>query len=152
MADAGIGQQLPRKLLARVLLAGRRDVGMRQHPLGQDFRVTAEDRLRQRDHGRDLLQRELVVAEFMTGVHDFDADGSRVDVRLARPGRHAGVPGALVLRHALHDAAVLEHDVVRRDLALGRGQALERGVAGLHARIMKKKNIRRTALAGVEVR
>ncbi len=44
MADAGIGEQLPGKFLARILLARRRDVGMRQHALRHDRRVALEDR------------------------------------------------------------------------------------------------------------
>ena len=42
--DAGGMEHLPRKQLARILLAVGRDIGMRQHPLGRD-RMAGEDPL-----------------------------------------------------------------------------------------------------------
>ena len=60
----------------------------------------------QRDRRRDLPRRKIGIAEIVAGIADLDADGARVDVGVACPDRHAGVPGALRLRHELDDRAV----------------------------------------------
>ncbi len=51
------------------------------------------------------------------------------------------MPGALVLGHALHDATVLEHDVMCRDLAFWRTQPFQRGHAGLHAGVVQENDV-----------
>ena len=81
------------------------------------------------------------IAEFVPRIDDLDADRARIDIGLAGPGRHAGVPGAPLLRHALHDAAVLEHHVMRRHFALRRAQPLERRFAGPHAGVVQQDHV-----------
>src|SRR6202022_4216850 len=98
------------KFLAGVLFARWRDVRMPEHAVGRHL-AAEHDATAQRDHGGDLAQRKLRVAPVMAAIDDLDADRAGVDVFFAGPGCRAGVPGALGLRHALHDAAVFENDV-----------------------------------------
>src|ERR1700712_316668 len=112
MADTGIGQRMPREFLAGILLARRRDVGMREHAMRWNV-AAKHDAAAQRDHGRDLAQWKIRIAPIMATVDDFDSDRAGIDVLLAGPGRCAGMPGALALGYALHDAAVFQHDVMR---------------------------------------
>ena len=53
MADSGIGQLMPWKFLARILLARRCDIRMCQHPLRQDL-AAEHNAAAQCDHGGDL--------------------------------------------------------------------------------------------------
>ena len=105
-----------------------------EHAVGADRPAAGHDRFAQRDHRRDLPQREVAVAEFVPRIDDFDADRARIDVGFPGPGRYAGMPGAPLFRHALHDAAVLEHHVMRGHFAVGRAEPGERGLAGLPCR------------------
>src|SRR5665811_440532 len=50
MPDAGFAQQVPRKFLARILLARRRHVGMSQNADGTDRPAPGDDRFAERDH------------------------------------------------------------------------------------------------------
>jgi len=84
VADAEAVQHLPGEFLPGIVLAGRRDVGMGEHPVGRDG-VAAEDVLTQRRHRLDLDGGEGRVAEIMAGIGDLDADGARVDVGGAGP-------------------------------------------------------------------
>src|SRR6478609_1681263 len=104
---------MPREFLAGVLLARRGDIGMPEHAVRRDL-AAEHDAAAQRDHGGDLAQREVRIAPVMAAIDDLDADRTGIDVFLAGPGSDAGMPGALGFGDALHDAAVLEHDVVRR--------------------------------------
>src|SRR5665213_4606109 len=61
------------------------------------------------------------------------------------------VPGAHRLRHALHDPAVLEHDVMRRDLAGGGCKSLERGLAAFHPVVVQQDHVRLAVLALVVI-
>ena len=72
VADAEVAEQFPGEFLARVLLARRRDVGMREHALGAIGSCRLEDRLAQRDDRRGLPQREVRIAEFVAGIDDLD--------------------------------------------------------------------------------
>ena len=74
------------------------------------------DAAAQRDHGGDLAQRKFRIAPVMAAIDDLDADRTGIDVFFAGPGRHAGMPGALGFRDALHDAAVFQHDVMGGDV------------------------------------
>src|SRR5450830_956618 len=94
MADAGFAQQLPGKLLARILLARRRHVGMSEDPVSGNRAAAGDDRFAERDHRRDLPQRKITIAEFVPRIDDLDADRARIDIGLAGPGRYAGMPGA----------------------------------------------------------
>ena len=49
----------------------------------------------QRDDRRDLPLGKIRIAEIVAGIADLDADRARVDVGVAAPGRHPGVPGAV---------------------------------------------------------
>src|SRR6266702_7566577 len=109
---------MPRKFLAGVFLAERSDIRMREHAMGRHL-AAKHDAAAQRDHGGDLAQRKVRIAPVMAAIDDLDTDRAGVDVFLAGPMRRAGVPGALALWHALHDAAVFEHDVMRRNLGAG---------------------------------
>src|SRR4030081_224201 len=103
---------MPREFLAGVLLARRGDVGMPEHAM-RGHLAAEHDAAAQRDHGGDLAQRKFRVAPVMTAIGDLDADRTGIDVFLAGPGCYAGMPGALGFRDALHDAAVLQNDVMR---------------------------------------
>src|SRR4029078_3771137 len=73
VTDPGFAQQPPRKFFARILLAARRDVGMREDAIGTDRPAPGDDRSAQRDDGRGLTQRKIRVTEFMTGINDLYA-------------------------------------------------------------------------------
>ena len=82
----------------------------------------------------------------MAAIDDLDADRTGVDVLLAGPGGDAGVPGALGLGHALHDAAVLQHDVVGGDLGAGGAKAGDRALDVGHAGVVQQDHVGRAAL------
>ena len=82
--DAGLGEKLPGELLARIVLAARRHVGMRHDVLGPDD-VAGQDRAAQRDDGGNLARREIRIAEIMTGIGNLDADRPRIDIGVAVP-------------------------------------------------------------------
>src|SRR6266851_2299369 len=86
VTNARFTQQSPRKFFARILFARRRYIGMTQNTVGTDRPASGNDRLAERDARRNLTQRKVAITEFMTGVDDFDADRSRIDVGLTRPG------------------------------------------------------------------
>ncbi len=77
----------------------------------------------------------------MAAIDDLDADRAGVDVFLARPTGRAGVPGALALRHALHDAAVFEHDVMRRHLGAGGAELCDRALDIRHAGVVQHDHV-----------
>src|SRR5664280_3025838 len=78
MPDAGLAQQVPGKFLTRILLARRCYVGMAEDARGTDRTAAGDDRFAERDHRRDLPQREVAVAEFVSRIDDFDADRTPV--------------------------------------------------------------------------
>jgi hypothetical protein len=104
--------------------------------------MPAQDVARQQDHRRDLRLGEIGIAEVVAGIDDLDADGARVDVALPFPGRDPGMPGAPQLRHALNRAAILEHHIVRRDLARRLAQLGERGLPVGHAGVVQHQHVR----------
>ena len=57
------------------------------------------------------------------------------------PSANAGMPGAPALRHRLHDLSILENEVVRRHLALGRTQTLKRLLGTLHSGVVQKDHV-----------
>src|SRR6266704_4954575 len=116
---------MPRKFLAGVFLARRSDVRMPEHAMGR-YLAAKHDAAAQRDHGGDLAQREIRVAPVMTAIDDLDADRTGIDVFFAGPIGRAGMPGALGFRDALNDAAVLEHDIMRRYIGAHRAQLRDR--------------------------
>src|SRR5665647_3902670 len=59
MPDAGFAQQVPRKFLARILLARRCYVGMAEDARGTDRTAAGDDPFAERDHRRALPQREV---------------------------------------------------------------------------------------------
>ena len=150
VADAGIGQRMPRKFLAGVLLARRRDIGMGEHAMRRHL-AAQHDAPAQRDHGGDLAQRKIRIAPVMAAIDDLDADRTGVDVFLAGPDRHAGMPGALGLRHALHDAAVFQHDVMCRDVGAGRAQLRDRAFDIGHAGVVQHDHVGQPALVPVAI-
>ena len=85
VTDAGFTEQAPWKFLARILLAGRRNVGMRKDTVGTDRPTSGDDRSAKRDDGRSLTQRKIWIAELMARIDDLDADRGGVDVGLALP-------------------------------------------------------------------
>lgn len=92
---------------------------MREHAV-RGHLAAEHDAAAQRDHGGDLAQRKIRIAPVVAAIDDFDADRAGIDVFFARPERLAGMPGALGLRYALHDAAVFQHDVMRRNVGTRR--------------------------------
>ena len=53
----------------------------------------------------------------------------------------AGMPGAARFRHALHDVAVLHHDVMGGNLAQRRAQVLERKLGVAHAGVVQDQHV-----------
>ncbi len=99
-----------------------------------------------------MLGREVPVAELVAGIDQLDADGAGVDVPLAGPAGHAGVPGAPVLGHQLEDPTVLLDHVVGAHLGGGVAETLQRRLARLHAGVMKQQHVDRLVAACVVVR
>ena len=114
--------------------------------------VAAEhDAAAQRDHGGDLAQREIRIAPVVAAVDDLDPDRAGIDVFLAGPERHAGVPGALALGHALHDAAVLQHDVMRRYVGAGGAKLGDRAFHIRHAGVVQQDHVGQAPLVAVAI-
>ena len=107
------------------------------------------DAAAQRDHGRDLAQRKIRIAPVVAAIDDLDPDRTGIDVVLAGPGRHAGVPGALALGHALHDAAVLQHDVMGRYVGAGGAELRDRAFDIRHAGVVQHDHVRQAPLVAV---
>ena len=84
MADAALAERLPRKRLARVALARRGDVGMREYALGSD-RPARADVARELDRRLDLALRKRRRAAVMAGIDDLDPDRGGVQVAFALP-------------------------------------------------------------------
>src|SRR5579863_9782267 len=101
-ADAGAPQYVPRKILARIDLARRRDVGMGKHALWLD-RVAGADVVDQRDDRGDLRFGERRRAAVMSRIDDFDSNRSRIEVGVPLPGADPGMPGAPRLGDKLYD-------------------------------------------------
>jgi hypothetical protein len=139
--DAFARQPLPGKVFARILLACRRHVGMGEHT-GSGDRAPDDDVAGQRDDRGNLRFRIGRQPAGMAGMSDLDADGAGVDVAHARPGSGARVPGPVGLRHHLHDASVLEHEVMGRDLGGRVAQALQRTLRRRHARVVQDQHVR----------
>jgi hypothetical protein len=78
-----------------------------------------------------------MIAELMAGIDDLDADAGGIDVGDAAPIAFARVPGALVLVDQPVDRPVLVDTIMRRDLGLGRGHAVERALAIGHAGVVE---------------
>src|SRR4051812_21643975 len=85
-------QAWPGKQLARILLAVGRHVGMSHHARPCYRRMTLKNPARKRDHSSDLVIRERNIAEFVAGIDDLDADGTRIHVAHAGPPGYAGMP------------------------------------------------------------
>ncbi len=104
--------------------------------------VAAEhDAAAQRDHRCDLAQRIIRIAPVMAAVDDLDADRAGIDVLFAGPAGDAGMPGALALRHALHDAAILQHDVMCGDLGAGGAELGDGALDVGHAGVMQHDHV-----------
>ena len=116
MADAAPPERLPRKGLARVALARRRDVGMGEYPLGRD-RPARADVARERDRRLDLALGKGRRAAVMARIDDLDPDRGGVQVAFALPRRLARVPRPIAFRDQLVDRAVFPDKIMRRDLA-----------------------------------
>ena len=61
------------------------------------------------------------------------------------------MPGALGFRHALHDAAVFQHDVMRRDVGAGGAQPGDRAFDIGHAGVVQHDHVGQAALVAVAV-
>src|SRR6185312_11714348 len=83
--NSGLAEQIPRKFLARILLARWRHVGMGEHAVGTDRAAPREDRTAECDHRGDLTARKIRIAEVMARIDDLDSDRAGIDVGLARP-------------------------------------------------------------------
>ena len=140
MADPGPPQPLPRKGFARVLLAGRRDVGMGEHALGRDSPAGA-DVARRGDRRRDLALRKGRRAAVMAGIDDLDPDRGRVEIALAFPQGLARVPRAALSGTSWSDRAILPDQIVRRDLRGRIEQEIERRLARRHAGIVQDEAV-----------
>ncbi len=140
MADPGRREAIPGEILAGILLAGGRHVGMGQHPRRRD-RMAGEDVGAEGGHGRDLHLRIGRQAAVMARMDDLDSDGAGIDVADPRPGRPPGMPSPLGLRHELHHAPVLEDEVMGRDLRLRVAQARERALGRRHAGVVQDQHV-----------
>src|SRR5438105_332188 len=83
-ADAGCRKPLPIEQLAGIDLARWGNIGMAEHALGR-YGMALENRAAEQNEGRHLRLGEGPVAEFMSRIYQFNADGDAVDVALAGP-------------------------------------------------------------------
>ena len=111
VSHAQLMQPPPGKMLARIALAPRGDVGMGEDMFGSNVMAGA-DIVRQSRNGLDLRNRVGRQVAVVPVVHDLDADGGGVDVADGLPLAGARVPGAVCFGHHLQDLAVLLHHVV----------------------------------------
>src|SRR5215207_1990835 len=116
MTDSALMQVGPREFLARVLLAQWSYVRVGENAL-RDDPVSQRDVSAKYDNRIDLGGGEIGVPVIVAGIGDLDADRVRIHVLNVAPAGGARVPGPALLRHALNDAAVLEDQVVRGNLA-----------------------------------
>ena len=150
MADAGIRQRMPREFFAGILLARRCDVGMREHAM-RGHLAAEHDAAAQRDHGGDLPEREVRIAPVMAAIDDLHTDRAGIDVFLAGPAGYAGVPGALALGHALHDAAVFQHDVMRRNVGACGAELGDRAFHIRHAGVVQQNHVGEATVVAVAI-
>ncbi|AHB50420.1 hypothetical protein W911_16585 [Hyphomicrobium nitrativorans NL23] len=136
MAHAVLGKPCPAEFLARIDLAPRRDIGMREHVAGV-HPVAPDDLSGKRQHRPHLRRGEVPIAEHVAWVLDLDPDGGRIDVRFAPPVGDARVPCAGLFGDHLDDAPVLVDDVMARHLAVGPRENVERAVDGRQPRVMQ---------------
>jgi hypothetical protein len=112
--------------------------------------VAAECRHRVRPP-RQSARREIPVAEIVTGIGDLNADRARIDVNVALPRRHAGVPSTPRFRDALENPAVLENQIMRRDRMTVTGgrvtQPVQCGGGIRHPGVVHQNHIRRAPRA-----
>ena len=83
-AEAVFGQPVPREQLARIDLAGGRNVGMADH-IGARYIVILHDPRDQRDKRLELSLAEFAIATTMAGVIQFDADASGIHIFVTTP-------------------------------------------------------------------
>ena len=136
------GQAPPGEALARVLLAGRGDVGVCQDAAGRD-RSPREDVENQIGHRIDLSLGKISIAVLVPRIDDLDADARVVQAAASRPGGHAGMPSPRRLGNELYDRAVLLDDVMCADLRLRRAKPAYRVGLRRHAGIVKDEGIDR---------
>ena len=133
-------KRAPRKFLAGILLARRRDVGVTQHPPRRD-RVARLDAAAERGDGRDLALGEIGIAVVVARIGDFDADGARIDVGFAGPKCPAGVPGPTALRDQLDDATVFKDEIMAGDFAAARLEQFKSGIGVAHPGVMQHDHV-----------
>jgi len=151
MADPRLGQGFPRKIFAGIDLAVGRNVRMRQHPLRRD--PPARDNiLAEPDDGFDLRRRIGGRAAPVPRIGDFNPDRDIVHVSLAGPIAAAGVPGAARLRHELQQAAILQHEIMRRHFRDRVAKLPQGGLSGRQASVMQDDRVRRPPFAFAVVR
>src|SRR5258707_1026607 len=61
------------------------------------------------------------------------------------------MPGALAFRHALHDAAVFQHDVMRGDIGAGGAELGDRAFHIRHAGVVQQDHVGQAALVAVAI-
>ena len=61
------------------------------------------------------------------------------------------MPGALGFRHALHDAAVFQHDVMRRYVGAGGAELGDRAFHIRHAGVVQQDHVREAAVVAVAI-
>src|SRR5262249_13936611 len=144
MADTRLVELAPGKFLARILLAARRHVGMREHAVRSDA-MPGGDIAAEHNHLANLRLGKVRIAELVPRIGDLDADRARVDVLLALPGGNSCMPRAPRLRHALDNAAILPDEIMRGYEGVGiipaTAQALERSLRSFHAGVMQHDHV-----------
>ncbi len=90
--------------------------------------------------------------EIMPRMGDLDADGGGIHIRFAAPGAATRMPGATALGHQLEDTAILENEVMRRDLCNGVCEPEKCRTRIRHARVMQDDAVRRAQFAAAPTR
>src|SRR6185295_1426547 len=104
--DTVLSKSLPVEAFARVLLAVRRHVAVRDNIPRRNgmARQNAEAQIARRG---ELQYRKVAIAPFVARIDDLDADRARVQLAVAAPPRHPGMPGAPLFRHQAQHTAIL---------------------------------------------
>ena len=124
---------------------------MGEHPLRRDV-PALDDVTGERDHGLDLCVRVGRHSARMAGMRDLDPERHRVESVVARPGAAACVPGTPRLRHELKDAAVIEDEIVRRDLGQRIAEKLQGLCGARHVGVVQDEHVRPPPAAIIMVR
>jgi hypothetical protein len=137
---SGVSQLSPGKQLSWIHLAGGGYVGMAHDTICRNG-MAREDGVREFQERIDLRCGKRDIAEFVSGIDEFDSDRAAVHIALAGPPRNSGVPRAPAFVDVAIDTAIAIDRVMRRYFRFGIAQPVERLFGRAHARVVQDEHI-----------